>query len=150
MFSLKHEFPSEWHSFLHPDSTIITPESETITQSMMLGCLRDRLPFFATNQMVKSLKLQSVMLVVSLEGLAAEELTISLLQANQPEQLNTDIDKITTTPSTSINQLQQYAATDQAADLNGFWALRVDKPLPFMTTDMLKDAWLVIKYQLVL
>jgi Tc toxin complex TcA C-terminal TcB-binding domain/Neuraminidase-like domain/Salmonella virulence plasmid 28.1kDa A protein len=138
MLSLKHEFPNEWYRFLHPE-----PEAES--QVLVLGNLRERLPFFANNQKVSELKIQSVMLFVRIEG---EELTASLLRFNQAENLDADNATLTIPLELGapIDQLQQYEASDVGEDLDGFWALQVDQPVP-LTVDMLKDAWLIIKYQ---
>ena len=147
MFSLKHEFPSEWHRFLHP-------EPGTENQMLVLGSLKDRLPFFANNQKVSSLTVQSVMLFTPIK-----ELTASLLRFQKAEDLdNVDAEPIPITleQGAAINQLQQYEASDVNQNLNGFWALQVNlpvsevnQPVP-LTADQLQDAWLVIKYQLTL
>ncbi|MCI0563765.1 MAG: hypothetical protein MN733_35270 [Nitrososphaera sp.] len=138
MLSLKHEFPSEWHRFLNP-----APEAEN--QRLVLGRPKDRLPFFAKHQNVASVEAQSVRLFAPMEGL-----TLRLLRWSQADNLNAEPESnIELSPGASIStNLHQYVpTTDMAEDLNGFWALQVDQPLP-LTADALKDAWLVIKYQL--
>uniref|UniRef100_UPI00190EA1E6 Tc toxin subunit A-related protein n=1 Tax=Calothrix rhizosoleniae TaxID=888997 RepID=UPI00190EA1E6 len=136
MLSLKHEFPTEWHRFLNPQ-----PEAEN--QVLVLGNLRNRLPFFANNQKVSELEIQSVMLFVPVDGL-----TVSLLHSEQAENFDANnADSIELGAGAAINQLKQYVATDLSEDFNGSWALQVNHSEP-LTADTLKDAWLVIKYQL--
>ncbi len=137
MLSLRHEFPSEWHRFLHPE-----PEAES--QVLVLGNLKERLPFFANNQQVNRLEIQSVMLFAPIEGL-----TVSFLRSDQTENLNAENAELALelVAGTPIEQLQQYVATDLAEDLNGLWALQVD-PTELLTADVLQNAWLVIRYQL--
>ncbi|MEO1396820.1 MAG: neuraminidase-like domain-containing protein [Cyanobacteria bacterium J06634_5] len=136
MLSLRHEFPTEWHRFL-------TPEPEAASQLIVLGSLKDRLPFFANNQKVTSLKIQSVMLFTPMEGLTA-----SLLRSDQAEDLNVDMEPVVELGlGASIDQLQQYEASDIDEELNGYWALQISEPIP-LTAEMIKDAWLVMKYQI--
>jgi len=141
MLSLKHEFPDEWYRFLHP-------EPDVINQVFVLGNLKERLPFFANSQKVSGLAIQSAMLFVRLLP-PANGLTISLLKSAQIENLNLDNAAFDVELGTGagIDQLQQYEAIDLAEDLDGFWALQVNDPVP-LTADTLQDAWLVIKYQL--
>lgn len=138
MLSLKHEFPSEWHRFLFPQ-----PDAEN--QRLILGRLKDRLPFFAKHEMVGVLQAESFRLFTP-----AESLALNLLRWSEAENMNTEpesIIELEPEPGASISTLHQYVATDVAEDLNGFWALQVDQPFP-LTSDLLKDAWLVIKYKL--
>ena len=136
MLSLKHEFPTEWHRFLNTQ-----PEAEN--QVLVLGNLRNRLPFFANNQKVSKLEIQSVMFFVPVDGL-----TVSLLHSEQAENFDANnADSTELGAGAAINQLKQYVATDLSEDFNGFWALQVNYSEP-LTADMLKDAWLVIKYQM--
>ncbi len=137
MFSLRHEFPSEWHRFLNP-------KPETESQILILGNLRERLPFFANSQKVNNVTIQSIMFFVPPID---NELTVSLFRFDQAE--NVDIENIEPTITlgvgANISQLKQYTATDQEQDINGFWALVVNEA-EFITADVLSDAWLVIKY----
>ncbi|WP_232826397.1 neuraminidase-like domain-containing protein [Cyanothece sp. BG0011] len=141
MFSLKHEFPSEWHRFLNP-------QPETESQILILGNLRERLPFFANSQKVNNVVIESVMLFVPPID---NELTVSLFRFDQAE--NFDVENtnptITLDAGAKIGQLKQYTATDQEEDINGHWIIKVDEPVPF-PTEILNDAWLVIKYQMTL
>ncbi|MBF2050571.1 MAG: hypothetical protein IGS54_24945 [Elainella sp. C42_A2020_010] len=141
LLSLKHEFPDEWYRFLHP-------EPDVANQVFVLGNLKERLPFFANSQKVSGLAIQSAMLFVRLAP-PATGLTISLLKSAQLETLNPDnaTFDVELEPGAGIDSLQQYEAIDLAEDLNGFWALQVNDPVP-LTADIFKDAWLVIKYQL--
>ena len=76
-----------------------------------------------------------------------EGLTASLVRSEQAEDLDNAEPIIVLEQGAAISQLQQYQAIDRNDDLNGFWALQVAEPLP-LNPEMLKDAWLVIKYQL--
>ncbi|MGD1808192.1 neuraminidase-like domain-containing protein [Dapis sp. BLCC M126] len=139
MFSLKHEFPSEWYRFLNP-------QPETESQILILGNLRERLPFFANSQKVSNVTIQSIMLFVPPID---NELTVSLLRFDRAENVdveNTD-PTITLGTGANIGQLKQYTATDLEENINGFWVLSVNES-ESITADVLSDAWLVIKYQL--
>lgn len=108
MLSLRHEFPSEWHRFLLPE-----PGAEN--QRLVLGRLKDRLPFFATHEKVGELQAQSLRLCAPIEGL-----TLSLLRWSEAENLNAEPEStIDLSPGASISiNLHQYVATELAEDLN--------------------------------
>lgn len=139
MLSLKHEFPNEWHRFLHP-------EGGATSQQLVLGRLKDRLPFFAKHQLVTNLTLHSMRLFARIE----QELSATLLRSMELENLDPEqAESFDLSPGASVSaNLRQYASDDQLEEegIDGFWALHVTAPVP-LTAEMLKDAWLVIKYQ---
>jgi hypothetical protein len=53
MFSLKHEFPTEWYSFLHPATA-------TADQVLPLSLTTDRFPYFASVGTIKITKIELV------------------------------------------------------------------------------------------
>ncbi len=138
MLSLKHEFPDEWHRLLHPGAG-----AEVENTVFNLGSLRDRLPFFANSKNISNLSIHSIRLFTY-----AEDLTVTALRSDDPNPgtLTPIGPEPTLAAGAEVGQLQQYAATDMDQDLNGFWGLQFDQNQ--LTPDALKNAWLVIKYQL--
>jgi hypothetical protein len=58
MFSLKHEYPTEWYKFLNPDAT-------ATTQSMTIGLGNDRFPFQYRGMKINISQVELVMLCSS-------------------------------------------------------------------------------------
>ncbi|MDN5940454.1 MAG: hypothetical protein L0H94_01110 [Nitrospira sp.] len=137
MLSLKHEFPNEWHRFLHPEAGVTS-------QQLVLGPLKDRLPFFARHQLVTNLKVHTVRLFARID----QELSVSLLKSMELENLDPEqAESFVLSSGASVPPtLHQYVSDEMLEEIDGFWALQVTAPVP-LTAEMLKDAWLVIKYQ---
>ncbi len=137
MFSLPHEFPNEWHR-------IFNPEPDAGNQILHMGNLKERFPFFAQSQQIDSVKLIEVRLFTPTDGLH-----IFLLQSAQAEPL-AEIPGADCSEGALTGNLLQYVITDLSEELTGFWGIRFNKvnqdgPI---TKEQLKDAWLVVKYEM--
>ena len=138
MFSLPHEFPNEWHHLFNPE-----PDSEN--QILQLGSLKERFPFFAQSQQIDSAKIVDFRLFTIEEGLQS---SISILKSGQAETLADN-----PTFSSDLSQgaqtgvLHQYFVTDLSEELSGFCGIQFNQDEP-LTKEKLKDAWLVVKYQI--
>ena len=75
-----------------------------------------------------------------------QDLTITVLRADELENLDENNDVFTLDPGAGIGALNQYVASDQSEQLNGVWGLQFDQDE--LAAAPLTDAWLVVKYQL--
>ena len=138
MFSLPHEFPNEWHRLLNP-------EPNSTSQSLFLGNLLERMPFFAQSQQIESASMVEIRLFTQTEGL---QMSLLKSSSNQTETLIESSGDVFTTTGPFVENLQQYVITGLSHELSGFWGiqfLQQDQPI---TKDQLSDAWLVIKYKI--
>lgn len=133
MFSLPHEFPNEFHRLLNPE-----PNSEN--QILKLGNLKERFPFFVQSPQIIT-ELADFRLYIPEEGMQ-----MNLLHSQQAETLieNSIEDFQSGTPTET---LYQYVITDMEEDLTGYWGIQFNTE-ESITKDQLKNAWLVIKYQI--
>lgn len=128
-FSLKHEFPNEWHRFLNPE---VGP-----TYELVLGNLYERLPFFAKHASVKSVTLNSAMVFTTAKGLN----TLKLKASADSEGENL-------AAGARIGKMEQYAVESLGMPLKPqpnqapSWRMSSDN-LPAMDT---VDLVLVLKY----
>lgn len=134
MFSLFHEFPNECHRLLNA-----APNSEN--HILALGNLKERFPFVVQSSQVESVEVADIRLFTPGSGLQPV-----ILQADHPELVSDD-QILELSSGSVIGNLQQYVVTDEAVDLNGFWGIQFLQEEP-ITKEHLRNAWLVMKYQI--
>ncbi|MCC6280181.1 MAG: hypothetical protein IT262_06270 [Saprospiraceae bacterium] len=123
-FSLRHQFPNEWHRFVHPEET---------QAELLIGKLWERLPFFARYQGAKA-TLHGVRLFaptgtfgpdpgITLDGSSA---SIGLKQG------------------AAVEKMEQYAVSDIGQDI-----LAAQKQWKLTSKKLVaepKDVWMVLQY----
>ncbi|MEM6830336.1 MAG: hypothetical protein AAF551_07450, partial [Bacteroidota bacterium] len=134
MFSLKHEFPNEWHRLLQE----LDGEAPYLFR---LGNLEERLPFFANSKQVSALTVDSFRLFSS-----TGDVSVNFRRVDAPEQLDEAGNLLPAPISNGIatSGLTQYVASDLGESLGGYWGLEIDVDDP----GTLENAWLVMRYQI--
>ncbi|HNP50798.1 MAG TPA: neuraminidase-like domain-containing protein [Nitrosomonas nitrosa] len=142
MFSLPHEFPNEWHRLFNPE-----PGTEN-QQILHLGNLKERFPFFAQSQQIKSVSIVEIRLFTPTPAEStAEDLQISILRSDQIETLADNLVE-NFSGGAEVGNFKQYVITDLLADLTGLWGVQFGQNQEVFTKDQLSNAWMVVKYQL--
>lgn len=140
MFSLRHEFPNEWHRYLNPiDGDIPIIE---------LGNIIDRLPFYTKHTAISNIEMTNAYLLLRTSPNITGPLELRYANLNQNIREDDQVTSIDLDSGASIGNIQHFTA-EVGVEINSErnWALILENgDNVFLTNEQLSDAWVIIKY----
>jgi hypothetical protein len=127
-FSVRHEFPTEWYSFLNPPSP-------AAAQELNLDLTADRFPYFAS---VATIKIQSIELIADTALTAINGITVTPVPTNTPLNLIQD-----NAYGTLLRLVLKYGGQSP-----GTWVTRNPAANPRVTPAQLNDLIVIVHYTL--
>jgi hypothetical protein len=147
LFSAKHEFPTEWHRFLHP------PEAQT-NQFVTVGLTRDRFPFQFQS---KTINVTTVELFLKIHNTLTYTTLKIFFQPTQPTP-PVSTDGIDLVKDTILNDLPHGPKTFTSSDNLGPWTLlATESSIPAslslqvnshtrLNPEAIEDLWILCHY----
>lgn len=138
LFSLKHEFPSEWHRFLH------SPDATTGDHVQQFQLTQDRFPFHLRN---KSIKILKVHVFVTSKGATLDPFDVYVTPHGSMSNDGVDIFSLQTDPILSgmLHNQKSYPAAQAKAPGEG-WKLKIKQTDFDLVAEAVDDIALLCEY----
>jgi len=125
-FSVRHEFPAEWYSFLNPPAA-------ASDQELDLGITADRFPYFAS---VSTIRIKSIELIADTTLTHIDGITVTPVPTNSPLNLIQD----------NAHKTLPRLVVKYSGQSPGTWIIKNPAANPRLTAAQLVDLIVIVHY----